>query len=595
MCQGKLIPFGEISESFTKLKDEGIYYVDKTAFIPFLITQRRQICVVTRPRRFGKTLMLRTLQTFFEYRLDKEGKPVDNRHYFEGLNVMEAGEEVLRHLGQYPVISLSFKDVSGDTIKDVIEQLRGAICEACTSHEKLLKESGVLSDGQLDILQSYLDGNASEANLRLFLQYMPQWLNKATNRQTVILLDEYDVPLQKAAIYVNHHPDSDLFDKTVKLIGSFISAGFKSNNNLAFGVISGCMRVAKESIFTGMNNPGVITVLSKTPDEFWGFTEAEVKQMLAYYHLEDKYPMVERWYDGYFYGDRKVFNPWSLLNAIRGLTNDEGERAIKAYWGLTSGNAIIDDMIDRNPEHREKLAKLMNGETMTVPVYENLSYRDLQETPDAIWSFLLYTGYLKSLSVSLNDENILQAEVAIPNIEVKTIMTTSLRRWWNYIRIAKSNVEIFIQALLRGDVPVIERELRIVLKDSTSYFDYNEAFYHGMLVGLLRNGASVRSNDEYGEGRPDIVAVTAETGIVLEVKCVTPKALAQAVKAHPEMDELDIIDACVDSKLHEAEKQIQDRKYMRAVLREEPDALSVVAYAVCFCKKWCAVRKVIID
>ena len=591
----RLIPFGEISESFTGLRDEGIYYVDKTGFIPFLIEEKRKICVVTRPRRFGKTLMLRTLQTFFEYRLDKDGNPIDNRRYFDGLKVMDAGEDVLKHLGQYPVISLSFKDVSGDTYTAVVSMLNDAVCRACRTHRTFFKSSNDLSESEATILRSYQDGMASEEHLMQFLGKYSDWLWDVTHRQSVILLDEYDVPLQKAAIYCNRHPGSDLFDKTVKLIGKFISAGFKSNDNLAFGVISGCMRVAKESIFTGMNNPGVITVLSKTPDEFWGFTEAEVKEMLAYYGQEDKYPQIERWYDGYFYGGRKVFNPWSLLNAIRGLVNEEGDLAIKAYWSLTSGNDIIDDMIDRNPAHREGLAKLMNGETMTVTVYENLSYRDLQETPDAIWSFLLYTGYLKSLHSFVNEDNLLQAVVAIPNIEIKTIMALSLRRWWNFKRLAHSNVDILIQALLRGENEVVERELRIVLKDSTSYFDYNEAFYHGMLVGLLQNGASVRSNDEYGEGRPDIVAVTAETGIIIEVKCVTPKALAQAIKAQPDLDELDIIDAAVEMKLNEAEKQIKDRKYMRAVLRDEPEARTVVAYAICFCKKWCKVRKVAVE
>ena len=171
-------------------------------------------------------------------------------------------------------------------------------------------------------------------------------------------------------------------------------------------MISGCMHVAKESIFTGMNNPGVITVLSQTPEAFWGFSEEEVRKMLAYYGIEDQYEMIERWYDGYFYRGRKVFNPWSLLNAIRALLNEEGEDAIKAYWGLTSGNDIIDDMIDRNPQHCEGLVRWMNGETMmTVPVYENLSYRNLKENTEAIWSFLLYTGYLKSIRTQMRSSD----------------------------------------------------------------------------------------------------------------------------------------------------------------------------------------------
>ena len=591
----KLIPFGEISESFTGLRDKGIYYVDKTGFIPFLISQKRQICVFTRPRRFGKTLMLRTLQTFFEYALDDDGNPVDNRHYFEGLKVMDAGEDVLKHLGRYPVISLSLKDVRADTYALVVAQLRGAVSRACSPYEYLLKKSGILGAQQGAKLQRYLDRLATEDELMQFLEIITDWLYKATKRKTVILIDEYDVPLQQAAIYDNRHPGADLFEETVKLVGNFISSGFKSNDYLEFGVISGCMRVAKESIFTGMNNPGVIDVLSEDiPTEFWGFTEAEVKQMLDYYDLKDQYSAIERWYDGYTFGGRKVFNPWSLLNAIRGLVNGlRAESAIQAYWVMTSGNDIIDDVIQRNTEHRETLEKLMHGSTIQKTIYKNLSYRDLKHNPDAIWSFLLYTGYMKAVKVSQNEANLLEAEITVPNTEVKTVMYSSLQHWWKNIRIARYDSQMLFDALKTGDTETAGRELRFVLNDSTSVFDYNEAFYHGMLVGLLKNVATVRSNDEYGEGRPDIVAVAQDKGIILEVKCVTPKALAQAKKAHSNMDEEDIIDAQVDIQLNEAEKQIKGRKYVRAVLRDEPGAREVVAYAVCFCKKWCVVRAVL--
>ena len=585
---GKLIPFGEISESFKGLKDEGIYYVDKTSFIPFLIEQRRQICVFTRPRRFGKTLMLRTLQTFFEYVLDEEGRPVDNRHYFEGLKVMEAGEDVLRHLGQYPVISLSFKDVSGDSYEEIVAQLRGAVCVACEPHKKILKQSGLLSEAQLETLQHYLDRRASESELMQFFEILTGWINSVTGRNSVILLDEYDVPLQKAAIYDNKHPGSDLFDKTVKLIGKFISAGFKSNNNLAFGVISGCMRVARESIFTGMNNPGVITVLSKIPDEFWGFTEAEVKSMLAYYGIEDKYPMIERWYDGYAYSGRKVFNPWSLLNAIRGLVNDEGEFAIKPYWGLTSGNDIIDDMIDRNPDHRNALAKLMNGETMCVPVYENLSYRDLRENPDAVWSFLFYTGYLKTVKLSKNEDDMLEAEIAVPNTEVKTLMRTSLTRWWKNSNLTSSNAEKLLSAFWDGNIRNIENILFEILNTGISVHDAKEDFYHGMVVGLLWTKCRVQSNREHGEGRPDIVAIEGNRAVILELKCVPPSVMQKIPQGQAYVQ----VPGIMKKLLDEAETQIKTRHYVEGLLFEEQNVTEVKAFGVCFCRKRCMAREV---
>ena len=587
----KLIPFGEISESFTGLRDKGIYYIDKTGFIQFLIEQKREICVATRPRRFGKTLMLKTLEAFFEYRLDDAGKPVDNRRYFEGLKVMDAGEDVLREMGQYPVIFISLKDVSGDSIGEVVSMLNDAVCRACVAHGKMMLSSGSLASEDAEMLKKFMYGKVKEDDMPKFLGLYTQWLQNVLHRKAVILLDEYDVPLQKAAIYDSHHPGSELYDKTVKLIGKFISSGFKTNSNLAYGVISGCMRVAKESIFTGMNNPGVIDVMTKLPDEFWGFTENDVKQMLAYYELGDKYQDIEQWYDGYLFGGRKVFNPWSLLNAIRGLVN-HSDMAIQPYWVMTSGNDIIDDMIERNPQHRELLAKMMKGETISVMIYKNISYRDLKQNPDAIWSFLLYTGYLKAVKVFRNEDDLLEAEVTVPNAEIRSVMRASLRHWWKDIKLRNYNADKLLHALLTGDISIAERELKLILIDSTSVFDYNEAFYHGMIVGLLQNVATVRSNDEYGEGRPDIVALAEDCGIILEVKCVTPKALALAKKSQPDMDEDDLVDVLVAHKLDEAQQQIVDRKYVRAVLRHEPLARTVKSYAVCFCRKWCMVRLV---
>ncbi|MBQ8036656.1 MAG: AAA family ATPase [Proteobacteria bacterium] len=585
----KLIPFGEISESFTGLKDDGIYYVDKTGFISLLIEQKRKITVATRPRRFGKTLMLKTLEAFFEYRVDDAGKPIDNRRYFEGLKVMEAGEDVLREMGQYPVIFISLKDVSGDTYQKVLEQLNEAVRQACRPHKSMFRAFEGLSDVEKNTLLSYQDGVPTEANVRQFFGKYTEWLNNLTHRKSVILLDEYDVPLQKAAIYDLHHPGSRLYEETVGLIGSFISSGFKTNSNLAYGVISGCMRVAKESIFTGMNNPGVIDVTTdELPDEFWGFTENDVKQMLAYYELEDKYQAIEQWYDGYLFGGRKVFNSWSLLNAIRGLVN-HSDMAIQPYWVMTSGNDIIDDIIERNPQHRELLAKMMKGETISVMIYKNISYRDLKQNPDAIWSFLLYTGYLKAVKVFRNEDDLLEAEVTVPNAEIRSVMRASLRHWWKDIQIPSFDTKPLSDALVSGDVETVEREFRLALKGSVSVFDYNEAFYHGMTVGLLRTVSQVHSNDEYGEGRPDVVTVIGETGIILEIKCVTPKAL---VAAGIKDNDRSRIKNLMASKLDEAVKQIHDHEYVEAVLDDEPLARTVKSYAVCFCRKWCMVRLV---
>ena len=583
----KLAPFSNQSESFTAFKDDNTYYIDKTDVITYLIESRHHICVCTRPRRFGKTLMLRMLQTFFEYRLNDECKPVDNRRYFEGLKVMRAGENVLKHFGQYPVISISFKDISGDTYESVVAALRKSVYDACQAHLSLLLNHPALLDEERILFRRYATMTASDDELTGFLGNMCLWLNRITHRKTVILLDEYDVPLQQAAIYNNRHPCSDLFEKTVKLIKKMISSGFKSNNYLAFGIIVGCMRVAKESIFTGMNNPSVITVVDRIPNEFWGFTPKEVEDMLAYYGLSDKMDALKKWYDGYFYSNREVYNPWSLLNAIRGLVNGYGDDAIQAYWSMTSSNDIIDDMIDNHPEYREELAKLMDGGTKWVKVYKDLSYRDLQNRPDAIWSFLLFTGYLKSLTVRKDEDDLLEAEVTVPNREILTVMKSAMRNWWETIQIKAFNTKPLVNALVTGDMDTIEREFRSVLRSSMSVFDYNEAFYHGMTVGLLRTVAEVHSNDEYGEGRPDVVTVIGDKGIILELKCVTPKALREAGITDNDRAK---IKSMMQTKLDEAAKQIQNNEYVETVLDDEPAAREVLAYAVCFCRKWCAVR-----
>ena len=543
---------------------------------------------MTRPRRFGKTLMLRTLQTFFEYALDKDGNPIDNRRFFEGLKVMDAGEDVLKEMGQYPVISLSFKDVSGRSYQEIVSMLNDAVCKACVAHGRFIISSGKLSSQHALWLQDFMDGNATEEKLPRFLSLYTQWLQDVFGRRTVILLDEYDVPLQKAAIYDLHHPGSDLFDKTVGLIGKFISAGFKSNNNLAYGIIAGCMRVAKESIFTGMNNPGVISVLDEIPDEFWGFTESDVKKMLSYYNIDNWYERIEQWYDGYFYSGRKVFNPWSLLNAIRGLVNGYGENAIKAYWGQTSSNDIIDEIIDKNPQHRESLANLMNGGTMTAPVFDNLSYCDLQQNPESIWSFLLYTGYLKAIKVGKDERNRMRAEVAVPNEEIWTIMDSSMEHWWKDIHLPSFDARPLLQALWNGDIASIERETRTIMDDSVSVNDAKEDFYHGMMVGVLRTVGTVKSNREYGEGRPDIVFKDRNRAIILELKCLLPSVINKM----PLEQQFVKVPAMMSELLDEAETQFKTRYYIQGLMFEDQNITEVKSYAVCFCKKRCMVREV---
>ncbi len=588
-----LHPFRAQTESFTGLLDGKCYYVDKTAFISYLVEKGDKICVVTRPRRFGKTLMHMMLKTFFEYRLDKEGNPVDNSRYFEGLAVSKAGPEVMSHLGQYPVIYITLKDVRGNSIEEFEAGLANAVKWTCRDQRGLLN-SPKLSEDDRAAFDKYLNLSATVASVEEALKMLCSWLYDVTERKSVILLDEYDVPLQNAAIKGMRAGNFKLYDQVVELLGKFMSAGFKTNGNLAYGVISGCTRVAKESIFLGMNNPGVITVMSRIPEEFWGFSEEEVHEMLHYYEIDDQYDLISHWYDGYEYSGRHVYNPWSLLNAVRGLVNGYGEDAIQSYWVKTSGNSIIDEIMENQPQNRETLADIVQGNPVWAPIYDDLSYRELQERPQAIWSFLLYTGYLKVLEAR-GPAGKKEYLLAIPNLEIKSVMDTAAEHWWQDIYVRGYDARPLMDALSSGNAEQAEKEINIALSRGISCFDYKEAFYHGTLYGLLQTQTSdIKSNTEFGNGRPDIVALWKTQAIVIECKRVSSQDI-QIMKRqiHDKNTDLcDIEDACMEQKIKEGEKQINDRRYLRGVELAFPAADEIVCYAVAFCGKRCMVRKI---
>ena len=587
----KLHPFAEIPESFEGLMEDGVYYVDKTGFISYLVTQKRRICVITRPRRFGKTLMHMMLKTFFEYRLDADGNPVDNSRYFEGLAVSKAGPEVTAHQGQYPVIYVTLKDVRGSNIEAYEQALVGALQATFEEYEYLLDSSSLRAELKKQIV-AYLDGEASVQMACNALKTLSAWLKKVTGRKSVILLDEYDVPLQDAAIEGIRAGNFKLYDEVVKLIGKFMSAGFKTNPNLAYGVISGCTRVAKESIFTGMNNPGVITVMSHIPEEFWGFSEDEVREMLHYYEIDDQYDQIRHWYDGYEYSGRHVYNPWSLLNAVRGLVNGYGEDAIQSYWVKTSGNSIIDEIMAHQPQNREMLADIVQGNAVWAPIYDDLSYRELQERPQAIWSFLLYTGYLKVLQ-SRGPAGKKEYQLAIPNLEIKSVMDIAAEHWWQDIYVRGYDARPLMDALSTGNAKQVEREINIALSRGISCFDYKEAFYHGTLYGLLQTQTlDIKSNTEFGNGRPDIVALWKNQALVIECKRVSSAEVDAAKRTHKEMRERKIVEICLNAKLDEGEQQITDKDYIDGIQLAFPAADEIVCYTIAFCGKRCMVRKV---
>ena len=552
-------------EDFKELIDKDGYFVDKTLTIEKLIESRAKVTLFTRPRRFGKTLNQFMIRRFFEDEITEEGEEVDNGYLFDGLKITECGEEILKHQQQYPVIFLTLKSAKQPTYEMAYACLVDEICKEFERHSYVLQ--GEMSQRNREIFERISLGKGSDDEYATAFAFLSECLFKYHKKKAIILIDEYDVPLENAYF-------EGFYDKMIKFIRSLFESALKTNPYLEKSVITGCLRISKESIFTGLNNLKVDSVLRTEYGDSFGFTESEVEEMLAYYNLQEELPEVKRWYDGYLFNDIEIYNPWSIINFVYDRDRKITQFALP-YWSNTSSNSIIREMVgEADADAKRDLETLINGGSIEKPVHEDITYGDIHQTQDNLWNFLFFTGYLKKVGEQKEGNN-LKLEMKIPNIEIATIYENSISYWFEQ-RIKETDRSPLKHALETGDCEAAEDFINRQLADTISYYDYAENFYHGFMAGLLVNigGYSVKSNRESGNGRPDIVMQTVQIRkgrvILLELKIAGSIAEMEA--------------AC-DRGL----AQIEEQHYAEPFITEGyPE---VKKYALSFCKKECMVKK----
>ena len=553
-------------EDFKEIINKNGYFVDKTLMIKKMIESNAKVTLFTRPRRFGKTLNQFMIRRFFEDEITEKGKKVDNGYLFDGLKIAECGEEILKHQQQYPVIFLTLKSAKQPTYEMAYACLVDEICKEFERHSYVLQ--GELSQRNREIFERISLGKGSDDEYATAFAFLSECLFKYHGKNTIILIDEYDVPLENAYF-------EGFYDKMIKFIRSLFESALKTNPYLEKSVITGCLRISKESIFTGLNNLKVDSVLRTEYGDSFGFTESEVEEMLAYYNLQEELTEVKRWYDGYLFNDIEIYNPWSIINFVYDRDHRITQFALP-YWSNTSSNSIIREMVgEADADAKRDLETLINGGIIEKPVHEDITYGDIHQTQDNLWNFLFFTGYLKKMSERKDESGeSLYLSMAIPNTEIKTIYKNSISYWFEQ-RMKETDRGPLVHALETGDCEAAENFISEQLFQAISYYDYAENFYHGFMAGLLVNigGYLVRSNRESGNGRPDIVMTESKfrgRAMILELK------VSDTIKD-------------MEKKCEEALTQIEEQQYESQL--EEDCFQPILKYAICFFKKRCMVKK----
>ena len=543
----KLLPTG--IENFKTMIDKSAYYVDKTNFIKDVLNE--QVVLYTRPRRFGKTLNMSMLYYFFSI------KEKGNSYLFNGLNISK-NKDALKAQNKYPTIFISLKEMKSLTFDAQISSFSNVIYELLEKNLEVLS-SDQLSDTTKEILNKLHNRSSSIDDLKISLRVVTNALYTYYQQKVIVLIDEYDVPLQAA--YQNNY-----YEEMVEFLRSVFSSALKTNDVLEKGIMTGCLRISKESIFTGLNNFTAYSVLNNISCESFGFTELEVKQLLKDYNLLEKMGEVKEWYDGYQFGNKEIYNPWSTLMYVKNITQDVSFKPI-SFWANTSGNDLVVKYIQNGDKKlRKEFDILMNGQSLIKYIKPELTYREMDNINN-IYSFLLLTGYLKVIQ----DMGENQYELVIPNKEVYEIYKQSFMSYFEDYTTSKKN-ELY-QELVDGDAKKVNLLLNDILFRSISYFDNLESFYHGFLVGLL-NDYEVVSNRESGNGRFDL--------------CVLPENILGTVvliECKHSISEDDLID---DAK--EGARQIVEQKYLEEHRFKKYE--NAVGYGISFYKKQCYVVKV---
>ncbi len=557
----KPLPIGV--DNFEDIIKSEYYYVDKTMFIKELLDLKGKVNLFTRPRRFGKTLNLSMLRYFFEDTGNVK-KNEENKMLFQGLRIMEQGEEYTQHMGNYPVINLTLKSAKQPTFESAYGKMKRAIADEFQRHQYILSSEKITEEDK-KLFQKIADRKAEYDDYSDALEFLSKCLYAATDKRTVILIDEYDVPLENAYF-------RGFYEKMVDFIRSLFESALKTNNCLQFAVITGCLRISKESIFTGLNHLNIISVLDRRYSEHFGFTEQEVIRMMSYYEVESRFPTMKEWYDGYLFGDTEVYNPWSVIKFLYDLYSDVNAFP-HPYWINTSSNDIIKDLIARaDRETKGQIETLLGGGILDIQIHEEVTYEDMHGSGENLWNFLYFTGYLTKESEYFKESSIF-LRVRIPNIEVKTIYQNTILNWMK-AAIKKEDFHDLYRAMEEGDAQRMADILNSQLFRTISFYDSAENFYHGFLTGILSQSENylVKSNRESGNGRSDIMVKSPS---------LRGRSFIVEVKVSDSVDDL-------ENDAQEALKQIYDKRY-REELRAE-GYRKIDCYGISFFRKDCEVR-----
>ena len=553
----KKLPIG--IENFEEIRKEDFYYIDKTGLIIELLHNWGAVNLFTRPRRFGKSLNMSMLEHFFSLDGDKS--------IFNGLEISKETALCEEYMGKYPVVSISLKGMDALNFERAFRMGARAVRRTAGEVQYLL-ESDKLSESDKLEYQSLLDSNMDESTFCDSLRILSEMLEKHHNTKVILLIDEYDVPLAKA--HANGY-----YDQMISLIRSLLGEALKTNNSLKLAVLTGCLRISKESIFTGLNNLKVRSVTDVRFDEYFGFTDTEVKTLLEYYGYPDSYDVAKKWYDGYHFGNVDVYCPWDVLNYCDSLLDDK-EAQPENYWINTSSNDAVKRFIQESANYAAKreIESLVAGEVITKEIHQELTYPEVYQTIDNIWSLLFTTGYLTQRGKAEGR----QMKLAIPNLEIRDIYVTQIMEFFKEnVREDGDTLKRFCDALRNEDTENVEKifteylRKTISIRDTAVKKEMKENFYHGVLLGILgvKNRWGISSNREMGEGYADILVEpdTGDIGIIIEVKY-----------AH---------DGDLDGACKEALKQIEYTKYEDSL--EDDGIENILKYGIACYKKRCRV------
>ena len=562
MIGKKKLPIGV--DDFEKLIRQEFYYADKTKMIAELLYNWGEVNLFTRPRRFGKSLNMSMLKAFFEIETD--------RTLFEGLDILKEPELCEKYMGRFPVISITLKNIEGSSYEAAKKLLKDTIGTEARRFS-FLSESEQLTEEEIESYKALTrvedDGSfkMSDTALEKSLFRLTELLRKHYDKQVILIIDEYDVPLDKAFQY-------GYYEEMVSLLRNIFGNVLKTNSNLYFAVLTGCLRVAKESIFTGLNNFNVLSITNVEFDEYFGLTDQDVKKMLEYYELEKHYDTIKEWYNGYQFGKTSVYCPWDVISYCKNLRADS-QSLPEDYWSNTSSNSIVRRMLEKaNKQTKDEIEQLIAGETITKEIKQELTYNELDKTIDNLWSVLFTTGYLTQRGRGSERKY----KLVIPNREIKELFITQIQEWFHHVTKQDSpKLDKLCDAFWKKDAETIEKLLNdylwntISIRDTAVAKGKKENFYHGIILGLLNHKENwlVKSNVESGEGYSDILVEVPEsrTGIVIEIK-------------YAEENQLDI--GC---KI--ALEQIEEKQY--ATKLHNDGMQEIVKYGIACYKKYCKV------